>query len=100
MDWKQKIPGCFGLDDGEFAMHPSDRSRAEVAIKAAQASGANFDELEKEIVWLCYKHLGGSDAHADYTIKQVATARQLWGETLRATMRVRKLEMQQVPTGL
>lgn len=99
MDWKQKIPGCFGLNDGEFAIHPSDRSRAEQAIKAAQACGASFDDLEKEIVWLCYKHLGGAEAHANYTVKQVTTARQLWGETLRATMRTRKLEMQ-APPGL
>jgi hypothetical protein len=99
MDWKQKVPGCFGLVDGEFAQHPSDRSRAELTIKAAQAGGASFDELEKEIVWHCYKHLGGAEAHADYTVKQVATARQLWGETLRATMRTRKLEIQ-VPPGL
>jgi hypothetical protein len=99
MDWKQKIPGCFGLVDGEFAVHPADRGRAEAAIKAAQACGANFDELEKEIVWHCYKHLGGADAHTDYTIKQVSIARQLWGETLRATMRSRKLELL-APPGL
>ena len=99
MDWKQKIPGCFGLVDGEFAVHPADRGRADAAIKAAQACGANFEELEKEIVWHCYKHLGGADAYTDYTIKQVSIARQLWGETLRATMRSRKLELL-APPGL
>ena len=99
MDWKQKIPGCFGLTDGEFAAHPADRGRAEVAIKAAQACGASFDELEKEVVWHCYKHLGGAEGRADHTGRQVATARQLWGEWLRATMRTRKLEIQ-APPGL
>src|SRR5215469_8217475 len=94
MDWKQKVPGCFGLTDGEFGAHPSDRIRADAAIKAAQACGASFDEFEKEIVWHCYKHLGGAEAKGDHTVKQVARLRQLWGETLRATMRTRKLEIQ------
>lgn len=100
MDWKQKVPGCFGLVDVEFAAHPSDRVRADVAIKAAQACGAGFDEFEKEVVWHCYKHLGPG-AQSEHTGKQVATARQLWGDSLRATMRMRKLELEmQPPAGL
>ena len=92
MDWKQKVPGCFGLADVEFALHPSDRVRAELAIKAAQASGANFDEFEKEVVWHCYRHFQEPDKRADHTVRQVVAARQLWTSELRSTMTLRKLE--------
>jgi hypothetical protein len=83
MDWKQKVPGCFGLVDVEFARDLSDQSRAEVAVKAAQGAGASFDELEKEVVWHCYKHFHEQGRYAEHTAKQVATARRLWSNELR-----------------
>ncbi len=27
-DWKEKIPGCFGVVDHKFAVHPADATRA------------------------------------------------------------------------
>jgi hypothetical protein len=92
MDWKQKVPGCFGLTDVEFGLHPTDRVRAELAIKAAQGSGAGFDDFEKEVVWHCYKHFHDAGRHSDHTAKQVAAARQLWSQELRSTLTLRKLE--------
>ena len=41
-----------------FAIHPADTERAKSAVNAAKASGATFEDFEREIVWYCYKSVG------------------------------------------
>src|SRR5258708_14271521 len=51
------VSGCFGMMDANFAIHPADTDRAKVAIKAAKAAGATFEDFEQEMVWYCYKQV-------------------------------------------
>jgi hypothetical protein len=55
-----------------------DESRAKEMIKAAKAEGASFDDLEKEIVWHCYKNVTAANALQDHIAKQVRKAKKLW----------------------
>jgi hypothetical protein len=55
MAWQDKIGGCFGNADVEFATHPSDEKRAKELIAEAKAAGATREDFEKEMVWHIYK---------------------------------------------
>ena len=56
--WRKLIPRCFGMMVAHFAIHPADTERAKSAVNAAKASGATFEDFEREIVWYCYKSVG------------------------------------------
>src|SRR5262245_55562219 len=51
MDWRDRVPACFGDEDLIFASDPMDEERAEKAINEAKAAGASRDDFEKEMVW-------------------------------------------------
>lgn len=76
--WNALIPGCFGLMDANFALHPLDKERAKNAIRVAKASGASFEDFEKELVWHCHREAPAW--RSKHTTKQVARARKLWGK--------------------
>ena len=78
MAWNEQVHACFGVADCEFAIHPLDEKRAKAMIKAAKAEGASFDDLEKEIVWHCYKNVTAENALQDHIAKQVSKAKKLW----------------------
>ncbi|OAQ43519.1 hypothetical protein A5893_17180 [Pedobacter psychrophilus] len=43
---KSKIRGCFGSEDGEFAGHPADESRAKELRKLAVLNHISLTEME------------------------------------------------------
>jgi hypothetical protein len=77
--WHKSIPGCFGLMDVQFGIHPSDLARAKATIKEARQSGATFEDFEKQIVWHCYKNWT-ADGQQKHTAAQVARAKKMWGK--------------------
>src|SRR5262249_29359809 len=54
MDWRDRVPACFGDQDLIFASDPTDEERAKKAIGEAKAAGASRDDFEKEMVWRTY----------------------------------------------
>jgi hypothetical protein len=84
--WQDRISGCFGHQDGRFAVHPLDEKRAKELIKEAKASGASRDDFEKEIERYLIVHATVKDgvrARLRYEAKE--TLNELWGETSRPT---------------
>ncbi len=49
MDWTQKIPGCFGSDDLNFAGHPCDAERAFDLLKECRDQNVGLQELENAV---------------------------------------------------
>lgn len=45
-DWKTLIPGCFGVVDVLFGVHPLDGKRAVEMFEAAYAAGASWEDIE------------------------------------------------------
>lgn len=78
MAWMDDLEGAFGAADRKFAIHPSDKQRAEDVIRSAKTYGASFDDLEKEIVWNCYKHVTAPGTLQTHIAEQVKTAKQIW----------------------
>jgi Ribbon-helix-helix domain len=78
--WRKLIPGCFGMMDANFAIHPADTERAKQAIATAKEAGATFEDFEKEIVWYCYKEVTAPDLLQKHVAKQVTRAKRLWGK--------------------
>ncbi|GAA0774984.1 hypothetical protein [Brevundimonas olei] len=78
MAWKDDLDSAFGAVDRKLAVHPSDRKVAKQVIKEAKAAGDTFDDLEKEIVWNCYKHVTAPGALQSHIAEQVKTAKALW----------------------
>ena len=76
--WRKEIPGCFGLMDVNFALHPADKKRAKQAIAAARSAGASFEDFTKEIAWHCYREAPAW--RSEHTDKQVSRAKELWGK--------------------
>ncbi len=77
MSWQNDVPGCFGVKDARFGVHPMDEDRAIKAIKAAKDGGAKFDDFEKEVVWHCYQKVK-SDGLYKHVSEQVETAKKMW----------------------
>jgi hypothetical protein len=76
MDWQDRVAGCFGNNDVEFAVHPMDQRRAKELIAAAQAAGATRDDFEKEMEWHVYKNRKYEmQAHLE---KQVKRLHKMW----------------------
>ena len=44
-DWRKKLPGCFGIVDLKFALHPLDEGRAKQMMKLAFKSGASIEDV-------------------------------------------------------
>jgi hypothetical protein len=77
MDWRGRVPACFGNQDLIFASDPTDEERAKKAIMEAKAAGASRDDFEKEIVWHIYKNVtadGSARAHQE----QVRRLHKMW----------------------
>lgn len=49
MCWQDKIGGCFGSEDKEFAIHPEDLKRAYEMLGKLLAANISMDEVEKSI---------------------------------------------------
>ncbi len=61
MGWKNKISGCFGAEDKEFALHASDTLRAAEMLKSACEENTGWAEYVAEIEsWLVSQ---GCNAH-------------------------------------
>lgn len=57
MDWKQMIPGCFGDQNGIFALHPADERRAEELkgmLRDQHISNQDIEEAFED--WLAQRH--------------------------------------------
>lgn len=78
MAWMDDLDTAFGAADRKFAIHPLDKQRAKDVIKDAKAVGATFDDIEKEIVWNCYKHVTAAGTLQAHIAEQVKTAKQMW----------------------
>ncbi len=78
MPWKQNVSSGFGVQDCIFAGHPIDVANAQKVIADAKASGASFDDFEKEMVWHIYKNVTAAGMLQGHIAKQVATARKMW----------------------
>ena len=71
MDWRDRVPACFGDQDLIFASHPTDEERAKKAIREAKAAGASRDDFEKEMVWHIYKNVTADGFLQEHTKEQV-----------------------------
>lgn len=70
MNWKNKIPGCFGDADKKFAGHPADRKRAVDLLKAASEEDIGYDDYIEAIEnWLESK--GCLKSHIDQEMNKV-----------------------------
>lgn len=48
MAWKDKMPRCFGIDNGIFAAHPIERRTAREMLERALAERASLADIEAE----------------------------------------------------
>lgn len=76
--WRSQLSGAFGVMDVKFGVHPADTKRAKAVIAEARAAGASFEDLEKEVVWHCYKEAPA--LRHEHTVEQVKRAKELWGK--------------------
>jgi len=49
MDWKSRIPGCFGKVDYKFAVHPIDENRAFDLLNMLRKESVSWEEFESEV---------------------------------------------------
>jgi len=49
-DWREQIPGIFGVQDLELGLHPTDEKRFVELVLAARAQGATVDDFRDAIV--------------------------------------------------
>ena len=49
MDWQERIRGCFGLEDRQFAGHPSDEERAFELLTQLRQEHVGWAEFEREL---------------------------------------------------
>ncbi|GGD84314.1 hypothetical protein GCM10011515_00080 [Tsuneonella deserti] len=54
-DWKSMIHWCFGLEDREFAQHPSDEQNAFELLTELRSRAVSWPTFEREL----RKQLGG-----------------------------------------
>lgn len=78
MSWKDTIANCFEADSSRFGHAWIQEAAAKGLICAAQAQGATFEELEREIVWFCYCKIKAPGALQDHIAVQVSQAHRLW----------------------
>ena len=45
MNWKDKLPACFGCEDHVFASHSMDEKRGKQMMEDAFSSGASINDL-------------------------------------------------------
>lgn len=70
MDWKNKIPGSFGMVDKKFAGHAFDCERAAELLVAANKADVGLKEYLAEIEnWL--KSVGCNSDHIQEEMKKV-----------------------------
>lgn len=75
MDWKDKISGCFGLDDREFAKHPSDDIRAFELLSILRNENVGWEEFSGELV----KYLNNTPKpHKSDQVKRVEKFYRIW----------------------
>lgn len=48
MSWEKRIGGCFGDQDGNFAVHPLDEERAFDLLKILREQGIRWSVAKKE----------------------------------------------------
>ena len=71
MAWKDLIPGCFGVDDLEFALHILDADKAMAMYTAAVEDGAYMhDVLMETKAFLVSKN--ATMEHIDEQLEKVA----------------------------
>ena len=76
MNWKDKLPACFGCDDHIFASHPMDEGRGRQMITDAFASGASINDLLEAVTeYLTSK--GCPDIHIEQQINALKNLRFL-----------------------
>src|SRR5262245_7085755 len=78
MDWRDRVPACFGEQDLIFAWHPTDEERTKKAIREAKAAGASRDDFEKEMVWHIYKNVTADGFLQEHTKEQVRRLHKMW----------------------
>ncbi|MBE2192083.1 MAG: hypothetical protein IAE63_07880 [Alphaproteobacteria bacterium] len=78
MSWRNMISQCFGCQDKKFALHPSDEQAAKSMIKAAKNSGASLADVEKEIVYFCYKNINSEDLLKQHIDDQLKKLKELY----------------------
>jgi hypothetical protein len=78
VDWKDRVPGCFGSADVLFAVHPLDKERAKEAIKEAKQAGATRDDFEKEMVWHIYKQVTAEGMLQSHIKNEVKKLHKMW----------------------
>lgn len=70
MSWEEKISGCFGFVDKQFALHHSDGKHAAQLLAAANAENVGFNEFCQEIEnWLVNQ--GCNKEHIDQEMERV-----------------------------
>jgi len=78
MAWQHLIPGCFGDQDANFALHPYDEDRAKEAIKQAKAAGASCDDFEGEMLEYLRRKIGDEGVRVSRTEAAITKLRELW----------------------
>ena len=72
MNWKDKIPGCFGEMDLIFGGQPLDSERAKEMFKEALTEDAELDDIVNE----CKKYLQAKNAHKEHIKEQEEVIRK------------------------
>jgi hypothetical protein len=79
MNWKEKIPGCFGNDDLEFGFHQYDSERAMEMFKKAAKEDVELEEIVVE----CKRYLQTKNAIKSHIEKQEKIIREYCYKNLR-----------------
>jgi hypothetical protein len=64
-NWKNKISGCFGMNDGKFGLHPLDRERSKEMLKEA----IDAEVTMQEMIEACTEYMK-NDGAGDPRIKE------------------------------
>jgi len=78
MTWKDLVPACFGEKDRKLGVHELDAERTRAMVAAARAEGASREDVEKEIVWDCYKNVQAAELLKPHTDEQVRQLNKFW----------------------
>jgi succinate dehydrogenase/fumarate reductase flavoprotein subunit len=73
MNWKQRVPGCFGAQDLKWGSHVLDQQRAKQMLKDAIDAGATMAEIVAE----AQAYLQGKGALAQHIRDQIDKIRDL-----------------------
>ncbi|MCR9086229.1 MAG: hypothetical protein NXH97_05745 [Rhodobacteraceae bacterium] len=73
LTWQEQLPGCFGVVDKTFALHPLDHGRALSLLNALVDENVSWPKVEEEATTF----LVNADVSDDHAAEQLRTMKRM-----------------------